>query len=192
MGCLGRRSVFLILHRTLRHLAASASDRRRLVERPDSVAHVFESHRGVQPHVERQTLSGLTEHRYRRRRSACKRLISPTWRAVASRYFSGGGNLTITNNAAQTNFTVPTLAIGPNTVIGTPGFGGIVVTGTGTTTIDGSIRPRVESSCRRHHQDGHGASRSAATTPTMVESLSGRVVVLGLRLLHRVETRLHH
>ena len=61
--------------------------------------------------------------------------------ASGSLLFSGGGNLTITNNAAPTNFTVPTLAIGPNTVIGTPGFGGIVVTGTGTTTINGSFAP---------------------------------------------------
>lgn len=47
------------------------------------------------------------------------------------------GNLTIANNAAAS--TNPTLVIGPNTVIGTPGFGGISVSGTGTTLISGTF-----------------------------------------------------
>jgi autotransporter-associated beta strand protein len=53
--------------------------------------------------------------------------------------FPGGNNLTIINNAAPTIFTLPTLAVGPNTVIGTFGGGGITVTGSGTTTINGSF-----------------------------------------------------
>jgi autotransporter-associated beta strand protein len=53
--------------------------------------------------------------------------------------FPGGNNLTIINNAAPTIFTLPTLAVGPNTVIGTFGGGGIMVTGSGTTTINGSF-----------------------------------------------------
>jgi hypothetical protein len=57
--------------------------------------------------------------------------------ASGSLLFPSGQNLTITNNATAT--IDPTLVIGPNTVIGTPGSLGIVVSGTGTTTISGSF-----------------------------------------------------
>ena len=49
------------------------------------------------------------------------------------------GALTIANNALPTAFASPTLLIGPDTVIGTPGSGGITVTGTGTTNLSGSF-----------------------------------------------------
>jgi autotransporter-associated beta strand protein len=51
-----------------------------------------------------------------------------------------GGGLTITNNSTAAGTT---LAIGPNTVIGTTGGSGVVVTGTGTTQISGPIASSV-------------------------------------------------
>src|SRR5262249_17413643 len=50
--------------------------------------------------------------------------------------FPTGSNLTITNNSTSTNTT---LVIGPNTVIGTLGTVGVVITGVGTTQISGVI-----------------------------------------------------
>jgi len=52
---------------------------------------------------------------------------------------SGPAALTIANNALPTAVVAPTLLIGPFTTIGTPGGGGITVTGTGTTTISGGF-----------------------------------------------------
>lgn len=59
--------------------------------------------------------------------------------ANGSLLFTGSGPaaLTITNNS--TVQFVSTLVIGPNTVIGTPGGGGITVTGSGNTTISASF-----------------------------------------------------
>jgi autotransporter-associated beta strand protein len=56
--------------------------------------------------------------------------------ATGSLLFASGGPLTI-NNASTS--TATTLVIGPNTVIGTPGAGGVVVNGVGTTRISGSF-----------------------------------------------------
>jgi fibronectin-binding autotransporter adhesin len=46
------------------------------------------------------------------------------------------GNLTVTNNSTAAGTT---LVIGPNTVIGTPGFGGVVFAGAGTTQLSGNF-----------------------------------------------------
>lgn len=46
------------------------------------------------------------------------------------------GNLTVTNNSTAAGTT---LVIGPNTVVGTPGFGGVVFAGAGTTQLSGSF-----------------------------------------------------
>jgi autotransporter-associated beta strand protein len=56
--------------------------------------------------------------------------------STGSLLFPSGSNLTITNNSTTAGTT---LEIGPNTVIGTPGFGGVVVTGVGTTQISGAL-----------------------------------------------------
>ncbi len=60
---------------------------------------------------------------------------------TGSLLFTGNGPaaLTIANNALPTAVATPTLLIGPFTAIGTPGSGGITVTGTGTTTLSGSF-----------------------------------------------------
>ncbi len=58
---------------------------------------------------------------------------------TGSLLFASGGPLTITNFAPAV--ASPTLVIGPHTVIGTPGSGGVVVTGAGFTRISGSFAP---------------------------------------------------
>jgi fibronectin-binding autotransporter adhesin len=50
--------------------------------------------------------------------------------------FPSGNNLNITNNSTAPGTT---LVIGPGTIIGTPGLGGVVVDGPGNTTISGSF-----------------------------------------------------
>lgn len=56
--------------------------------------------------------------------------------ATGSLRFPTGSDLAITNNSAAAGTT---LVIGPTTVIGTPGFGGVTVDGAGTTQISGSF-----------------------------------------------------
>ena len=57
--------------------------------------------------------------------------------ASGSLLYPSGSSLTITNNAAMG--ANPTLVIGPSTVIGTSGNGGILVAGTGYTVISGIV-----------------------------------------------------
>ena len=111
------------------------------VERADSVAHVFESHGRVQPNVKRRSdVERPDGHHYRQRRHGdpndqsrqrVQRQPAVRFRQQPHDYEQRGAD----------SFQLPTLAIGPNTVIGTPGFGGIIVTGTGSTTINGSFAP---------------------------------------------------
>ena len=49
--------------------------------------------------------------------------------ATGSLRFPTGSNLTITNNSTAAGTT---LVIGPNTVLATPGFGGVIVDGPGS------------------------------------------------------------
>jgi autotransporter-associated beta strand protein len=83
-----------------------------------------------------QTLSGLTNITVSAGVTSTDVINLASAPANGSLLYPIGFSLTITNNAAATS--APTLVIGPNTVIGSPGNGGIVVSGTGFTRISGS------------------------------------------------------
>ena len=64
--------------------------------------------------------------------------INLAYQAGGNLFFASDGPLTITNNT-QIISSAPGLLIGPNTVIGTLGQGGVVVTGYSVTTLSGSF-----------------------------------------------------
>jgi fibronectin-binding autotransporter adhesin len=81
-----------------------------------------------------QTLSGLTAITIG---SGVTGAETITLANIASGSLLFGSSLTITNNAALGSS--PTLVIGPSTVIGTPGIGGLTVAGSGFTRISGTF-----------------------------------------------------
>jgi T5SS/PEP-CTERM-associated repeat protein/autotransporter-associated beta strand protein len=80
--------------------------------------------------------------------------------ATGSLLFATGGPLTITNNSAAAGTT---LVIGPNTVIGTPGGGGVVITGFGNTQFTGSFA----SNASPYNQVLGGLTKTGSGTFTM-------------------------
>ncbi len=88
-----------------------------------------------------QTLSGLSAINLTGNDSGTQ-TINLAYQADGNLLFGAAGtatSLTITNNPGIFGSSTPNLLIGPNTVIGTPGGGGVVVTGYGTTTLSGSF-----------------------------------------------------
>jgi fibronectin-binding autotransporter adhesin len=84
---------------------------------------------------EGQTLSGLTAINVSSTTFGTK-TIDLSYQAGGNLLFANAGSLTVTNN----RYTVgPGLVIGPDTVIGTPGFGGVVFAGMGYTQLSGSF-----------------------------------------------------
>ena len=85
-----------------------------------------------------QILNGLTAITLASNNTSVQTINLPTVSSGSLLFTgSGAGALTIANNDQGTQN--PSLTIGPSTVIGTAGFGGITITGSGTTQISGSF-----------------------------------------------------
>jgi fibronectin-binding autotransporter adhesin len=93
--------------------------------------------------------------------------------ATGSLLFAAGNDLTITANGNSG------LTLGPNTVIGTPGLGGIVVAGTGYTIISGSFASGANAVVGGITKTGPGALYLSGNGA----NLSGGVTLTGGNLL---------
>lgn len=85
------------------------------------------------------TLSGVTAITRRSIAGAGVSTINLFNDGNASLLFPAGSSLTLTNNDGPGSAGLSTLVIGPNTVIGTSGTGGVLVTGAGVTNISGNF-----------------------------------------------------